>query len=209
MKFMKRINNKGFGKIELMGVLGLLAVLIAIGAKMAVDTGKNYNGFKIITNQFLDNVALYKDRYTKNSSVYYLYELIEKGYSEEITNPMETSSTCDIYETYADIEVPNDKKVNIVCGNYLVTGSQQSGYKLYEVGEWTEKKKEGDTDASVIYNYRDEAGNLVFSEFYPETTFFQKYYAKNKTSLSGLSELKDKLETKYVYRKKTLIKELT
>ena len=205
---MKRINNKGFGKIEIIGVLGLLAVLIAVGANMAVGTGKNYNNFKIITNQFLDNVALYKDRYTKNTSVYYLYELIEKGYSEEITNPIETSSTCDKYETYADIEVPNDKRVNIVCGSYIVTGSQQKGYKLYEVSEWSETKKEGYNDASALYNYRDEAGNLVFSEYYPETSFIQKYYEKNKIMIGSPFELKDKLEMKSVYRKKSLVKDL-
>ena len=53
---MKRINKKGFSKIEFMGILGLLAILIAVGAKIALDTGKNYNGFKILANNFLDSV---------------------------------------------------------------------------------------------------------------------------------------------------------
>ena len=204
---MKRINNKGFSKIEFMGILGLLAVLIAVGAKIALDTGKNYNGFKILANNFLDSVAIYTDKFFKNNNKYYLYELIEKGYSESLFNPLAASEECDKYETWADIEIPNDKKVNIVCGNYLVTGSQQSGYKLYEVSEWSETKEPGYSDATALYNYK-ENGTLVFSEFYPESTFIQRYFNKNQRLLGSPFELKDQLEMKTVYRKKTLLKDL-
>ena len=204
---MKKINKNGFTKIELMTVLGLLAILIAFGAKMAVDSGKNYKGFKTVAVNFLNSVALYKDKYTKDSNIYYLYELVEKGYSEELKNPVNPQEYCDQYETYADATLPNNKTIVLVCGEYVVEGSQNNGFKVFEVTEWSEEKKEGDNDSFVVYNYRED-GELVFPEYYPESTFLQKYFQKNKYAVSTPFAIKDKLDTKMVYRKKTLVKDL-
>ena len=35
---MNKVNNKGFSKMELITIIGLLAILIAVGAKLAVDS---------------------------------------------------------------------------------------------------------------------------------------------------------------------------
>lgn len=204
---MKRINNKGFSKIELMTVLGVVAILIAIGAKMAVDTGKNYKSFKTLAVTFMNSVAIYKDKYTKNDNLYYLNELIEKGYSNELKNPNNTKEHCDKYESFVDATAPNDKKVYLVCGNYIVEGSQLSGYKVYEVTEWKEEKDSKDNETILLYNYREDE-KVVFSEYYQEKTFIQKYFEKTKDLISTPFELKEKLVTKNAYRQKTLLKEI-
>lgn len=204
---MKRINNKGFSKIEFMTVLGVVAVLIAIGAKMAVDTGKNYKSFKTLAVSFMNSVAIYKDKYTKDNNVYYLNELIEKGYSDELKNPNKASEYCDKYESFVDITTPNDKKVYLVCGNYIVEGTQLTGYKIYEVTDWKEEKDVKDNETIHLYNYKEDGKN-VLSEYYQERTFIQKYFEKTKDLISSPFELKENLVTKNVYRKKTLLKEV-
>lgn len=210
---MKRINRKGFGKIELITMLGLVAVLFAIGSYMALNTGsKNYNGFESIANSFAKNVSYYKDRYSKNNStVYYLYELIQKGYSGELVNPMEVDEKCDEYNSYIDIKNPNRKKVVLVCGNYVVEGIQSESYKVYEVTEWNEKKQPEDNDSVLAYNYK-VGDNIVLDEYLTERDFIEKYFELNNIMLPSVAALENNEEVelliKVLYRTKTLVKEL-
>lgn len=208
---MKRINKKGFGKIELITSLGLIAVLLAIGSKLALDTGKSYNGFKTIANTFEKNVAMYKDYYDKIDNTYYLYELIEKGYSEELNNPMEPQEYCDKYNSFVVVPQPNEKQTTLVCGEYVLEGVQNVGYKLYEVTEWSEEKKGSDNERATIYNYKKN-GEIVLEEYLPEVDFIQKYFEINKVILDNPFEITniegEELLTKKVYRTKTLVKEL-
>lgn len=208
---MKEINNKGFGKIEFMTILGLMAVLIAVGAKMAVDSGKNYSAFKTTATNFLSSVAMYKDMYTKDSNIYYLHELIEKGYSSEIKNPMDSKTNCDKYESYVEVPSPNNKKIHLECGEYIVEGNQKDGFKVYEVGKWNDKKENGDNDTNTLYNYKKD-GVLAFDGYVPEKTFVQLYFDKNQSLIKSPFDLSEKdgieLLTKNVYRTKKLVKEL-
>ena len=44
---MKKVNNNGFGKVELMAMLALIAILLAFGSKYVLDaTSNNYGSFK-------------------------------------------------------------------------------------------------------------------------------------------------------------------
>lgn len=208
---MKRTNNKGFGKIEFMTIFGLIAVLIALGSKLAVDTGKNYSGFKSIANNFLNAVSLYKDMYTKDSNMYYLGEVIEKGYITDLKNPIDTNSNCNRYESYVKIPTPSNKEVHLDCGIYLVEGTQKDGFQVYEVGKWKETKEEGDNDTDTLYNYKKD-GVVIFDEYVPEKTFVEHYFKKNNIVIKSpfdLSENNDvELLSKNVYRTKKLVKEL-
>lgn len=208
---MKRLNKNGFGKIELITVLGLIAVLLAFGSKLALDTGKSYNGFKTVANNFANSVAMYKDYYTKDSNIYYLYEIIEKGYSTELSNPMSPSEYCDKYNSYIDMPQPNNKKVYLICGNYIVEGVQNKSYKVYEVGEWTDKRDEKTNDTNVLYNYKKN-GETILDDYLSEKEFIQKYFEINNIVISSPFDIKNtegtELLTKKVYRTKTLVKEL-
>lgn len=208
---MKEIDNKGFGKIELITMLGLIAVLLAIGAKLAADSGSNYRNFKTLSVNFAKNVSMYKDMYTKNDNVYYLYELIEKGYSEELTNPMDSSQKCDIYESYVDATQTNNKKVNLLCGSYLVVGTQNDGYEVYKISEWSETKNGNSNDSDVLYNYtKDE--KLMLTEYLTFHHFLNKYFENEESVITNPFDVNSKegqkLLMKNVYREKTLVKEL-
>lgn len=208
---MKKINNKGFGKIEFMTILGLIAVLIALGSKLAVDTGKNYSGFKSTATSFLNAVALYKDMYTKDSNIYYLNEVIEKGYITDLKNPIDAESNCNRYESYVKVPTPSNKVIHLDCGNYLVEGTQKDGFKIYEVGQWKDTKEQGDNDTDTLYNYKKD-GIVIFDEYLPERTFIEQYFDKNHILIKSPFDLSENTEvellTKNVYRTKKMVKEL-
>ena len=209
---MKRVNNKGFGKLEFITMFGVIAILIAIGSNMALNTGgKNYNGFKTLANNFAKNAAMYRDHYTKNTNIYYLYEVIDKGYIEELTNPMNTAEKCDKYNSYVDMETPSRKKVVLVCGNYYVEGTQSVSYNVYELSEWHETKETTDNDSAVAYNYR-VAGKEMLDQYLTERDFIEKYFELNKVMLNKAEDLNNNEEVellyKSFYRTKTLVKEL-
>ncbi len=209
---MKRVNNKGFGKLEFITMFGVIAILLAIGANLALNTGgNNYNGFKTIANSFAKNAAMYKDHYTKKTSIYYLYEVIDKGYIEELSNPMDTKEKCDKYNSYIDMENPSRKRVILVCGNYLVDGVQSVSYKIYELSEWHEVKESTDNDSAVAYNYKKD-GKVMLDEYLTERDFIAKYFEMNKVMLNSANDLNSNEEVELIYkpfyRTKTFVKEL-
>lgn len=207
----KKMNKRGFSKIELITMLGVMAVLIAIGVKLVMDNSKNYGAFKNLANNFAKDVARYKDAYTKVDNTYYLNDLIEKGYSEDLKNPINTSEYCDRYESYVEIPETNNKKVTLKCGNYFVEGTQSEGYKVYEVSEWKDTKGETDNDAGVVYNYK--VGNqLMLGEYVTSKAFIELYYIKTSSLIANPYEVNNnsdtELQVKNVYRTKTLVKEI-
>ena len=211
MRSMKRINNKGFGRVELMIMLGVVAVLIAIGAKFAVDSGKNYSAFKTLANSFANNVSLYKDQFPKETNVYYLNDVIEKGFSAELKNPLDKTEYCDVYESYVEIPKTNNKKVRLLCGNYLLEGTQSKEYFVYEVTEWEDTREEGDNDSNVLYNYKKD-GKLILDEYVSEQTFLALFFQNTNIAIRTPFDA-EKIEEyevviKKVYREKTLLKEL-
>ncbi len=207
----RRINKRGFSKIEFLTMLGVLAILIAVGVKLVADNSKNFGAFKNLANNFAKSVATYKDKYAKADNVYYLVELVNKGYSEELKNPIKPAESCDMYDSYVEIPETNNKKVTLNCGNYLVEGTQQEGYKVYEVSEWHETKEEGDNERNMIYNYKKD-GALGIGEYVSAQAFVEHYYMNTKSVISSPYEVSNapgvELLTKDVYRTKTLVKEL-
>ena len=207
----KKMNKRGFSKIELLTMLGLIAVLLAIGAKLVMDNSKNYGAFKNLANNFAKDVANYKDRYTRPDNTYYLNDLIEKGYSEELKNPVKTSETCDKFESYVEIPETNNKKVTLKCGNYFVEGVQSEGYKVYKVSEWHDTKGETDNEEGVIYNYKVN-DQIMLGEYVSSKAFIELYYIKTNSMILNPYDVNNfegtELLIKSVYRTKELVKEL-
>ena len=105
---MKKIDNKGFSKIEFMTMFAVIAILLALGIKLVVDNSKNYGAFRNLANNFANSVARYKDQYPRDDNTYILNDLIEKGYSEELKNPIDTTEYCDRYESYVELSKKNN-----------------------------------------------------------------------------------------------------
>lgn len=207
---MNKLNKKGFSKMEVITIIGLLAILIAIGAKFAVDSAKDYKAFKNVANNFVDAAALYKDKYNNPSNRYYLKDVIEKNYSKPLKNPW-GSEYCDEVESYVDIPDPSTKQVHLVCGEYVIEGEQSTGYKVYEVSEWKEEKPDSNAEMGMLYNY-EENGKVVLSEYQSELTFINSFLKNTGMKLSNPFDVDKmsgmKLLHKTVYRTKELLKEV-
>lgn len=207
---MNKLNKKGFSKMEVITIIGLLAILIAIGAKFAVDSAKDYKAFKNVANNFVEAAALYKDKYNNPSNRYYLKDVIEKNYSKPLKNPW-GSEYCDEVESYVDIPDPSTKQVHLVCGEYVIEGEQSAGYKIYEVSEWKEEKPDSNAEMGMLYNY-EENGKVVLSEYQSELTFINSYLKNTGMKLSNPFDVDKmsgmKLLHKTVYRTKELLKEV-
>ena len=207
---MNKVNNKGFSKMELITIIGLLAILIAVGAKLAVDSSKDYKSFKNLANNFVDAVALYKDKYNKPTNRYFLKEIIEKDYSKPLKNPW-GSEYCDEVESYIDIPDPSTKEVHLLCGPYLIEGEQNTSYKVYEISEWSEEQPDKNAEMGMLYNY-EENGKVVLDEYQTELTFINSFLKNTGRKLGSPFEVDKtsgmKLLHKTVYRTKELLKEV-
>ncbi len=207
---MKRIDNKGFTLTEFIIMLTAVLILFAIGTKLISDNSKNYTAFKTLANNFASDVSKYKDFYTKPNNVYYLEDLIRKGYSNDLKNPLNGSENCDRYDTYIEVISTNNKKIYMRCGNYILTGIQDKYYDIYEVSEWSETQEEGYTDTAAIYNYEKD-GKVMLDEYVSSEAFYEYFYINEGKLLNNLLDEVDnepnmKLLTKFVYREKTFLK---
>jgi hypothetical protein len=140
-----------------------------------------------------------------------LNELIAKGFSDELKNPINTSETCDKYDSYVELLDTNNKKVTLNCGNYYVEGTQGSTYKVYEVSEWHDTKQEGDNENSLLFNYKVN-GALALGEYVSTKAFIEWYYVKTNSIITSPYDIDGsngiEVVTKDVYRTKTLVKEI-
>ena len=209
---MKKVNNNGFGKVELMAMLALIAILLAFGSKYVLDaTSNNYGSFKTLANRFANAVSLYKDEFPNDENTYYLHNVIERGFIESLKNPLDASQYCDEYKSFVEVPAPNNKIVTLSCGNYLVQGVQNQSYNVYEVGEWTETQTADAIDSDTLYNYKKN-GTLVLDKKISKNDFLKAFYEKEGKNLSdpfSVNQEKDmSLELKHVYRTKTLLKEI-
>ena len=206
----KKINKKAFSKAEFMIMLAFIAILIAVGSKLALDSTKNYSTFKTVANTFANAVSMYKDKAIIPKNEYSLYETEKAGFVEELKNPFDKTEICDKYESYVDITEQNKKSINLICGEYLVEAVQGEKYKIYEIGEWSEEKEATSNDGNILYNYKI-GSNLVLNEYVPEKTLLILYNEKNNRNYDSINDLKSsgvEIASKMVYRQKKLLKEL-
>ena len=206
----KKINKKAFSKAEFMIMLAFIAILIAVGSKLALDSTKNYSTFKTVANTFANAVSMYKDKAIIPKNEYSLYETEKAGFVEELKNPFDKTEICDKYESYVDITEQNKKSINLICGEYLVEAVQGEKYKIYEIGEWSEEKEATSNDGNILYNYKI-GSNLVLNEYVPEKTLLILYNEKNNRNYDSINDLKSsgvEIASKMVYKQKKLLKEL-
>lgn len=204
--------NEGFSKTELIISLALIVILFAIGSKILLDnTGKNFKRFKTLANSFASSVSLYKDKYPNDSNVYYLKDVINKGFSSSLRNPLEPTEYCDEYNSYVQVPSSGAKIVHLYCGDYYVQGIQNQKYSVYELSEWTEDESKKYNETDTLYNYK-KGGKLVLSNYETSAEILRAFYENEGKKLNNpflINSLEGySLETKTVYRNKNLVKEI-
>lgn len=215
MEYMKTIiNERGAGGKEI--IIGLLVILgvFAVGVTSILNntSGDDYKKMRIQADAFVSAVTIYKDKYTKDSGKYYLFELESHKTEPEyiIVDPKNKSISCDMYESF--VETSSPKVVKLRCGNYLVEGTYQEKYQVYEIGEWQKEKINGET--AFLYNYEKD-GTKVLREYLIEEEFIQMYNKNEGTDILDINTLYQDAKTKNItidsdmfYREKKLVKEI-
>lgn len=207
---MKRIiNSKGFSKFEF--IIGMLTVLVlmAFGVKAFFDNkkGGDFGAFKKIAENFVKDVSYYKDENLREDGMYYLFYLKDNGFESIINNPF-GSGSCDEYESYVNILSP--KKVSLKCDNYLIEGTYQEKYTVYEVSDWQIEEEAG--DAEIMYTYKKD-GREIPDEHMLEAPFIEFFNDTEGTSFKTVEEIfhnkKENIEiiSKLYYRDKKIVKE--
>ena len=207
---MKRIiNSKGFTKFEFIIRMLTVLILIAFGVKSFFDNkkGGDFGAFKKIAETFVKDVSYYKDENLREDGMYYLFYLRDNGFHNTIANPFGDGS-CDEYESYVNILSP--KKVSLKCDNYLIEGTYQESYTVYEVSDWQVEEEAG--DAEIMYNYKKD-GKEMTEEHMLEAPFIEFFNDTEKTNFTTIEQIfhnkADNIEviSKLYYRDKKIVKE--
>jgi hypothetical protein len=208
----KMLDNKGIGGKEAIAALLLILVIIAIAVTTlsGKTNDKGYKAMKMQAENFVKAISVFKDRNTKDSGIYYLYELEGSLESIDLFDPDNKHVKCNGYESLVDLS--KGKHVTLRCGSYLIDGEYQKNYNVFQIGEWQKESVQGDT--AFLYNIKVD-DKLVFSEYYPEIEFVGKYNASQGTAMYSLedcyADAKNKpnltIESELLYREKKLVKE--
>lgn len=210
----KLINENGAGGKEI--IIGLLVIIgvFAFGLQSILNNTSDdkYKKLRVQADKFVDAVTIHKDKYTNESGIYYLYELEDYNTENEIiiADPSNKSISCNLYESYVTID--NPKKVTLRCGDYLIEGEYQKKYYVYEIGEWQQTDKTGDT--AFLYKYIKD-GKAAIDKYVTEYEFIKTYNEKEETSFETADEAVADAKGKGItvdydmfYRTKTLVKEI-
>ena len=208
------INENGAGTKEI--AIGLLVILgvTAFGIQSILNNTNDddYKKMKIQAEKFVDTVTIHKDMYTNESGIYYLEELENNNQEGKIiiTNPKNKKESCNMYESYVDINHP--KSVKLICGSYMIEGEYQKKYDVYEIGTWQKERIAG--EAAFLYNYSKD-GKDVFKKPVIEKELVIRYNQEEGASCVDAEDVKNDASTKgytvvaeMYYRTKKLVKEL-
>ena len=203
-------NNKGFSKFEFSVGLVTVMILMVIGLKLVFnhkDTG-DYMSMKKLADSFVMNVSVYKDDNYRADGMYYLFYLNDNGFIGNVNSPF-SSNECDNYESYVNVHSP--KKVSLKCDHYLLEGTYQDTYTVYEVSDW-QAEEEVVGEAEIMYNYKKD-GKEVNEEYLLEGAFVELYNTQEGGAYKTITEIHAnqpeniELLSKVFYREKKIVKE--
>lgn len=215
MKFMKRnLDNKGFGKKEVM--FSLVFILVIMAVYLFLLKGKIGNtdtrAIKALAEGFYNDAIIYKDEYPHDDDVYYAYDLASSDKSHSYMDPNNKEETCDYFESFVKIKQKNE--LQLKCGKYVVEWKKTEKYRVYEVGNWTKEEVTG--DGILMYNYKVN-DKLMLEEPLVERAFvnkFQSVVGEEMTNIDDadyyVKEHKDKgieIVAEMYYRTKKLVAE--
>lgn len=203
-------NKKGFGAYEMLTVcvMLLIIVVVALSYVFKTDYNEKYKVMQYNARMFglsVANLALSNEI----KEVYYLDELIDESIYSEIKNPFQGPKYCDTTES--KVEVLNNKKyVTLRCGNYLISKEDflLKKYKIYQVSDWSIKKRKQDNQSREFYNYIDKKQE-VFTSYLEKDCFLYEYNKKNGTTYEAIEEIpKDvTIKQKKMYRHRQVVHE--
>ena len=203
-------NKKGFGAYEMLTVCVMLLIIVVVSLAYVFKTDYNekykvmqYNARMLGLS--VANLALSNEM----KEVYYLDELIDEGVYSEIKNPFQGPKYCDTMESKVEI-LDNKKYVTLKCGNYLIAKEDflLKKYKIYQVSDWSTKKRKQDNENRKFYNYMEKQQE-AFSSYLEHDCFLYEYNKKNGTAYEKVEEIPKEVTVKQkkLYRHKQVVHE--
>ncbi len=198
------MNNKGFGKFE---VLTMIVLLIVISAILLVMILKGANNQKL--NVLSTNARNFADKVISDnngSGTYYLKDAIDEGLYDSIKSPFSTND-CDIYESKVEFK-DNKKYVTLKCDEYIIYNEEANSdtYKIYKTSEWLSSKNSDDFQKTVGYNCEKD-GKEVLDNYQEERLFLDninELYTKEYTTTADVVDCK--VLSKELFRDLTLVR---
>lgn len=203
----KKLNNKGFGKFEVLTVMVLLMVVIAF---LLYKTLGGVSSQKLTT--FRDNALTFGKTLRSDSTSFnnldnvYLAEALESGIITSMKSPV--GGKCDETESKYFMN-EGEPYVTLKCGDYIIDSepiSSVSDATVYKVSEWTTKKLSGDNvEEKTLYNCTD-GGKEVFEEYKEDLYFVYEVNTKYGTSVLYPENVTEcEVVTKTFYRTKEAV----
>lgn len=176
------LNNKGYGKYEVLTIIVLLMGLFC------------YGSFKIVKRVELQKFDTMKDsaiNFSKvtatniasfhNTETVYLDEVIDENLISKIKSPF-SSNYCDGSESKVEM-IDGVPYVTLKCDDYLIERakfSDKSGVNIYKVTPWSRNKSGDDLENKVLYNCSVN-GKDLYSNYYEELYFVSLVNKENHT----------------------------
>ena len=196
------MNNKGYGKFEVLTILVLLIVIVAVLLMTILKSVDNQKLNVMVTNaKNFSNKVIAGD-----ASGYYLRDAIEDGIYDNIRSPFSTNN-CDVDESKVEFE-GSKKYVTLKCDNYIIYHEEaiNDTYKIYTISKWSDSKNSDDYQKIVGYNCEKDKKN-VFDTYYEQKVFLSHINELYKKEYSDEKEITEcNIVTKELYRDLTLVR---
>ena len=207
------LNNKGFGKFEVLTVLVLIIVVIAflLYTILGGADAKKFDNMRSDAIQF--NKAVYPnlDSYF-NQRIVYMEEVVDQRLLDRMKSPF-SADNCDYTQSKVVTEGDKTRFTTMKCDSYLIDNDRltsKDSISIYKVGEWSSKKISGkNVEKKELYNC-EENGSMLLEEYVePEYLVFKtnKLYSLSNYSINDLPEDICKIVKKDFYRTKELVEE--
>ena len=196
------INNRGFGKFEVITIITLLLCVCAY-FMYSILQGSNKEDFNTMKNdavKFSSAVVVNSETF-HNINYVYLGEVVDEKLMEDIKSPV-SKATCSNSESFVQI-IDRKAYTTLKCGNYLIDNTNVSSsfddVVIYEVSDWSKDKTNDDDEERTLYNCL-EGGVEKYPQYYEENYFIymiNKDYGADYYSANGIHECELVTETFY------------
>lgn len=204
------INNKGFGRFEVLTIIVLLMGVCAYFMYTIIQ-GSSKEDFQTMKNDAVkfSNAVVVNYETFHNSNFVYLGEVIDEKLMKEVKNPVGKGS-CSISDSFVKV-VDRKSYTTLKCGDYLIdnanVSSSTDNVQIYQVTDWSDEQKTPDDEEALLYNCL-ENGVEKYPEYYGENYLIyliNKEYGTDYYSTASITECSPVSKT--FYRTKTLYDE--
>ena len=211
---MFKLNNKGFGKYEVLTVITLLLIIFVV-LSLTVLGGAGKKQFDTMSKEAIQfNKSVYSNLDSfHDQRLVYLEEVIDEKILNKVKSPY-SMGVCDVTQSSVRTEDDVKRFVTLKCDNYLIDNSRVSSaedFNIYKVSKWSDKKIKGDNvEKKELYNC-EKKGKKILDNYVEDGYLVYKVnkdYNENYYFASDISEDICKVVTKTFYRTKELVHEV-